>query len=70
MTYWQYIISILHACSVYVTGARLRLNNSDFCAGQRNRSRWKFDRLLGDVVALRLPQVAEREVGGRRTETE
>ena len=30
----------------------------------------KFDRLLTDVVVLRLSQATEQEVGGRRTETE
>jgi hypothetical protein len=30
----------------------------------------KFDKLLTDVVVLRLSQATEQEVGGRRTETE
>ena len=30
----------------------------------------KFDKLLTDVVLLRLSQATEQEVGGRRTETE
>ena len=55
-----------------------KANFSSFCylpivtivQGREWGHRQKFDKLLTDVVVLRLSQAAKREVGGRRTETE
>jgi hypothetical protein len=38
--------------------------------GREGGHRKKLDKLLTDVVVLRLSQAAKQEVGGRKTETE